>query len=221
MPTEYQCPFCQSAIATEDVNVATDLALCRNCGRSSSFAMVAGQADISLAVLEQPPKGVRVSRNLHGGTKVVYRRVSPMLLFLVPFTAVWSGISMVGIYGSQLTKGEFNLETSLFGLPFLLGTIVLLGIILFCAFGRWELIVQQGEGSVFAGVGSYGWRRRFSYSRTTTVLLRLTNIQVNDVAQRGICVRNDDQDFVFGTLMKEPVKEFMAATILHAIGDLR
>jgi len=221
MPAEYHCPYCRTTIAMEDVNVATDVALCRNCGQVSSFATVAGVADVSLAVLDQPPKGIRVSRNVHGGTKVVYRRVSRALFFLVPFTALWSGVSMVGIYGSQLMEGRFDLGQSLAGLPFLIGTVILVMVILFCAFGRWELIVQQGEGSVFVGLGSLGRRRRFAYDRTTTVRLKLTNIQVNDVRQTGVCVRNDDQEFVFGATMKEEAKQFMAATILHAIDDLR
>ena len=220
-PTEFHCPFCQSAIAAEDVNVATDLALCRACGRTSAFALVAGASNISLDCLDSPPKGIRISRNLQGGTKVVYRRVSPALFFLVPFTAFWSGGSMAVIYGSQIRKGVFDLHQSLAGLPFLLGTVILVSIILFCAFGRWEVIVQQGQGSVFVGLGSFGWRRRFTYDHETTILLRLTSIQVNDVAQRGICVRTDDQEFVFGTLIKEPAKQFMAAAILRAVADLR
>lgn len=220
-PTEYHCPFCQSVIAAEDVNVATDLALCRSCGRTSSFALVAAGSEISLDCLDTPPKGIRTMRNSRGDRKIVYRRVSPVLLFLVPFTAVWSGGSIMGIYGSQFSKGTFDLAQSLFGLPFLLGTIVLLSVIAYCAFGKWQVVLQKGVGTVFVGVGSLGWTRRFEYNHETRVGLRMTSVEVNNVPQRGICVRTGDSEFVFGSLMKEEAKQYVAASILQAVADPR
>ena len=38
METAFRCPMCHAVIPANDVNVATDLALCRACGRTSSFA---------------------------------------------------------------------------------------------------------------------------------------------------------------------------------------
>jgi hypothetical protein len=217
--TEFQCPFCQSAISPDDVNVSTDLALCRNCGKTSSFAEVAGVDGIPADVLEHPPKGIRTMRNSRGDRKIVYRRISPILLFLVPFTAVWSGGSLLGIYGSQFRKGEFDLAQSLFGLPFLFGSLVLFVAIAYLAFGRWEIVLQKGMGSVFAGVGSLGWRRRFEYDRSTRVSLRMTNVEVNDVRQQGICVRTGENEFVFGTLIKEEAKQYIVASIRQSIAD--
>jgi hypothetical protein len=220
LESEYQCPHCSSAIAPEDVNVATDLALCRDCGKTSSFQQVVSMSSVSEETLDHPPRGIHMMRNQHGGRKVVFRRVSPALLFLVPFTAVWAGGSMFGIYGTQIKEGKFDLGQSLFGIPFLIGSIVLVSIILFLAFGRWEMVLDRGTGKVFAGLGKVGWTRRFTYSKATTVGLVWTNVEVNDVRQRGVCIDNDGEKLTFGSTLREEAKEYFAAAIQLAIKEL-
>jgi len=214
--TQYECPHCRQAIALDDVNVATDVALCRSCGRTSAFSALCGAREIASANLDAPPRGIRVGRGFRGQTEIIYHRISPLLLFLVPFPALWSGVSMSGIYGTQLMKGRFDLAQSLFGLPFLLGTIVLLSAIAYMAFGKWVISLDRGQGSVFVGVGGIGWRRRFSYNRTTVVTLRETSIRVNHVRQQGICIQTDgEDDLVFGAVLKEEAKRYIAAAIMR------
>lgn len=220
MQSEFRCPLCQSVIAADDVNVATDLALCRSCGRTSSFSAVSGSSEISLDSVNSPPRWIKAEKDFRGGMTIVYRRISPVLLFFIPFTAFWSGLSMWGIYGTQFRKGEFDLGQSLFGLPFLLGTIVLLIVITFLLFGRWKISLWNGTGSVFVGVGSLGWTRRFTYNRETLVSMRMTDVRVNEVPQKGILVRTNEKDFVFGTMLKEKVKQFIAASIMKAVTEV-
>lgn len=216
---EFRCPFCRSVIAAGDVNVATDLALCRSCGRTSSFALVTGAVDLSPEIMDHPPRGIRVERDFRDGRVLVYRRLSPTLLFLIPFTAVWSGGSMYGIYGTQIRHGAFNLGESLFGLPFLAGTVVLLGVIGFLLAGKWRISLRNGAGTVFVGVGPLGWTRRFAYDRNTVVALSATSMKVNDVPQKGILVRTGERDFVFGAPLAEAAKRFIAAFIMKAASE--
>lgn len=201
-------------IPPDDVNVATDLALCRTCGNTSSFSVVSGSSDISLDVLATPPRGIKIERDFSGATVITYRRLSTALLFLIPFTAFWSGLSMWGIYGGQIKKGEFDLHQSLFGLPFLFGTVVLLSIITFLLVGKLQVTLKNGKGCVFVGVRSLGWNRFFTYNQDTLVSMRMTNVQVNDVSQKGILIRNESTDLVFGTMLKEDAKLFIAAAIM-------
>lgn len=198
----------------DDVNVATDLALCRSCGNTSAFSVVTGSSEISLAALAKPPRCVKIERDFSGATVITYRKLSRVLVFLIPFTAFWSGLSMWGIYGNQFRKGEFDLEQSLFGLPFLLGTVVLLSIITFLFAGKWRITLKKGVGTVFVGVGTLGWTRTFSYNRDTLVSMRMTNVRVNEVSQKGILIRNETADLVFGTMLKEDAKQFITAVIM-------
>ena len=84
-----------------------------------------------------------------------------MALFFIPFTVAWSGVSLGGIYGSQIVHHKFDLMASLFGLPFLVGTIALIGLILMSVAGSVVLSSTDGDTLVvWLGVGSMGWRRR-------------------------------------------------------------
>ena len=121
----YSCSSCGAGIVLADVNVSTDIALCRACGKTMPFSDIApipGAADMDLT---RPPKGVRVEDSPIRGRSIIYRKISPVVFFLIPFTAAWSGFSMTGIYGRQIAKGEFDPASSLLGLPFLIGAIVL------------------------------------------------------------------------------------------------
>jgi hypothetical protein len=220
MPTDYTCPFCGANIPLEDVNVATDIALCRACGRTASFSVVSGAGEISLQGLDEPPHCLRVERGFNDETTITYRRLSPVLLFMIPFTAIWSGGSMYGIYGTQIRKSQFDLQQSLFGIPFVIGTVVLLSIIAYLLCGKWIIKLDRGQGSVFVGVGPIGWTRRFSYSQTSIVSLTLTSVSVNHQQRKGILIRTDKTDFVFGALLKDDAKQFIAATIMQQVTQL-
>jgi hypothetical protein len=99
-----------------------------------------------------------------------------------------------------------------------LGTIVLLSVIAFLFFGKWVITLFQGEGTVFVGVGRWGWTRRFSYNQNSLVSLQMSNMRTNDVPQKAILVRTDGTDFLFGAMLKQDAKQFIAAVILKHIG---
>lgn len=217
---EFLCPFCHSKIPTDDVNVAKDLALCRACGRTTAFSIVSGAEEIALDSLDEPPRCVRVEKGFNDEMTVIYHRLSPVLFFLIPFTAIWSGGSMSAIIGTQIKKGTFSVEESLFALPFAIGTVVLLSVIAYLMFGKWVVSLSRGQGSVFVGVGPLGSTRRFSYDKTTLVSMCMTNMSVNNRPQKGILVRTNEKDFVFGAFIKDDAKRFIAAAILQQVGRL-
>jgi hypothetical protein len=220
--SEYLCPSCHAAIPLDDVNVAKDVALCRACGRSTAFSLISGASEVSLEALRDQPRSVKAERGVNNELTIVYRRLSPALLFLVPFTAFWSGMSMCGIYGTQIWNGKFDLAKSLFGIPFLIGTIILVTVILFLLFGKWVITLDRGEGTVFTGVRRLGWTRRFSYNRDTAVSMTYaTGVSTNGQRQPGILVRTDGQDFIFGALLATNAKQFIAALIAKEVAETR
>ena len=217
MNNTYHCQSCAAPIPLEDINVATDIALCRRCGATSSFASIRTLSDASALLSKPPPKGVKVERDMMGyGSIITYRRIPiGLLLFVIPFTAGWSGFSMIGIYGSQIAKGEFNLLQSLFGIPFLFGTIALVSIILFGLFGKWTIRLNRGDGTVFVGVGMLGWKRKFTYTTFSTV--RLEDSAITDDRQRTqvIAIKTDNTEFSFGSSLKKDVQKFITATLMR------
>ncbi len=157
---KFTCPNCRQPLLPENINVQTDLALCKACGQVSQLSKLV-DADFDPAVLDHPPPGAwyqeSMSECIFGATTR-----SPMAFFLVPFMCVWSGGSLGGIYGTQLVHGKFNLMISLFGIPFLIGTLMFGSIALMSVCGKLEVRIREGLGTVFIGVGRLGWTRRFN-----------------------------------------------------------
>ena len=198
----------------DDINVSTDIALCRKCGKTCSFSMIRTLPNASTLLSKPPPKGVKVEQDMMGnGTTITYRRIPGVVLFLIPFMVAWSGLSMGGLYWTQIRSGTFDLERSLFGIPFLIGTIVIISFILFGLFGKWTVHLNRGQGTVFAGVEKLGWKRKFTYNRNS--LITIKTIVGSEGSHEVISVTTDNTDFSFGAIIKDDAKAFIAATLLR------
>lgn len=164
-----RCPKCDNEFPEQDVNASANVAYCRTCGEGFALAELlgAGTADDPDAKvnLYEPPPGAWFEE-FGDGFELGASTRSCMALFLVPFTLVWSGGSLGGIYGSQIAKGQFDLVMSLFGIPFFIGSIFLIGFTLMTVCGKIVVTVRNNEdGVVFIGVGPLGYRKRFNWSR--------------------------------------------------------
>jgi hypothetical protein len=217
MPPGYHCPHCHAQIDLADTNIATDLALCRACGRPAPFSIIVAQNELATVNLSAPPQGLRVESNLIEGITLTYRKTPPVVFLLIPFTALWSGFSMWGIYGRQIAQEKFDLGTSLFGLPFLAGTIFLVSLIFFMLFGCWRIRVGRGYCRAFVGIGPLGRRREISLAPGTEVRLDMSSLKRNHVAQREIVVASGDDRIKFGAMLPDPARVFIAATLQRAI----
>lgn len=79
---------------------------------------------------------------------------------------------MWGIYGTQISSGQFDLIKPLFGLPFLIGTVVLVSIIAFLLFGKWVVDINDDGGNVFVGIGNLGRKRSFICNLESVIMLK-------------------------------------------------
>jgi hypothetical protein len=165
-------------IATEDLAPAQGLAVCRFCEKP--FPLAASQAAVPYerrpSVPElAPPKGVSLVETMDGFHLSISTR-SWVAVFLVPFTLVWSGGSLGGIYGTQIAKGEFGLTQSLFGLPFLIGSVFLIGLTVMAVAGR--LIVELAGGRLRLRAGALGVYRTKSADWRDVRGCRLTEVSL-------------------------------------------
>jgi hypothetical protein len=219
MSSPHQCPYCRAAIALDDVNVANDIALCRGCGKTMPFSSIAGIPGVENVDLGKPPKGVRFDPGTLHGKTVYFKKISPMVFFLIPFTAVWSGVSMVGIYGSQIQKGEFDPGASLFGLPFLIGTFVLVSSIAFLLFGRWRFSFNQGVLEVAMELGPLSWKRRIACDKGARVSIRQSSWKKNNQVQYHIQVDSGGDTLKCASTLPEEPKTFIAEAIRRMIAS--
>ena len=151
----YRCPKCGEVIRIEDLEAVED------DGRNDA-ALLSAPPPAHLAVKTD-------NDDIWPVTTIRFKRISPLALFFIPFTCIWSGGSLTGIYGSQFMQHSFDLQRSLFGIPFLIGTAVLLSASLFMLFGKRVLTLSHGRGTYFTGVGFIGWTKRFAYGYRTKV----------------------------------------------------
>jgi hypothetical protein len=162
------CPSCRRELPAENLNIATDLGKCTACGEVFQISSVAGQRPFEPESLRNPPSGTWFRQHSRGFVLGASTR-SPFALFIIPFGLVWSGGSLGGIYGTQLVQGQFNPFMSLFGIPFLIGSVMLWATALMSVAGRVELRVEADSGVHFVGIGPIGIRKRFRWSEITGI----------------------------------------------------
>jgi hypothetical protein len=166
------CPKCHSEIDNSHINIQTDVAQCINCNHifriSKSITPNLEDAQDNLFDINTPPKGAWVKKEMD---KIIIGATtrSPIAFFLVPFMIVWSGGSIGGIYGTQIAQGEFNLVMSLFGIPFLLGSILFWSIALLAIWGKVELTLDRTGGTIFTGIGNLGLRNKFKWDEISGI----------------------------------------------------
>ena len=145
----------------------TDVAKCQNCDHLFKISENLNVTNDTFD-LDQPPKGAWV-KNDENRLEIGATTRSPIAFFLVPFMMVWSGGSIGGIYGTQLAKGEFDLMMSLFGIPFLLGSVFFWSLALMAIWGKVELTLDNHGGRIFTGLGVIGRSKRFTWAEVTTI----------------------------------------------------
>lgn len=223
------CPTCRARIATDDINVSTDVALCRACGNTfhpsealatsspilssllSSIVPPSGPVD-----LNSPPSGAWYTPEADGFTAGASTR-SWSALFLVPFTCVWAGGSMFGIYGTQILKGHFNLPMSLFGLPFLIGSCFLVSFCAMMTIGKVTVSVRGDRVAVFTGVGPFGITRTGSLSEFKKVSEDLGFVTMNTNRTSRVIRLEGSRSMAFGSMLSNDRRHFIAGALKTAL----
>ena len=177
---EFHCPDCGLPIQAADLAPAQGVAVCRFCEKP--FPLEACQAAVPFAdrhvvPVMTPPKGVDLVETMDGFRLTLSTR-SCIAIFLVPFTLVWAGGSLGGIYGMQIKQGKFDLMMSLFGLPFLVGSFFLIALTVMSVCGR--TIVELAGGKFSIRTGALGVYRTQSAPWSEVRSCRLT-----EATQRG------------------------------------
>lgn len=173
-----KCPKCGTSIVAENLNVQTDVGLCQKC---KHVFKISEQIDAHIDEdfnIYNTPDGTWI-KNDFSGTILGASTRSPIAIFMVPFMLVWSGGSLGGIYGTQILKGEFDALLSLFGIPFLIGSIVLGSFTLMFLTGKVELTLDNQGGKVFTGIGKLGWTRSFLWTDIDSIKESSSSLKEN------------------------------------------
>ena len=213
---EILCPSCRSRIPADDLNVSTDIALCRACDKPFRISEAVGSAPADPQLLATPPSGAWFDP-LPDGFRAGASTRSWMALFIVPFTCVWSGGSLFGIYGTQIVHGRFNVGMSLFGLPFLLGSMFLISWCLMSVAGSVRITRHGDQLSIFTGVGPIGWTRQFAWSDFKSVR-ELSQWNTNNWNRQGqFIVLEGKRRVTFGSMLSTGQRYFLVNALRSAL----
>jgi hypothetical protein len=214
-----RCPECRNEITPNDFNVATDRAFCRACNRDHRYSELAATIwpDDDFDP-NAPPPHVQVLDDGFQQT-LVYKRISRMVLFFIPFTALWGGGSVGFLYVHPLLKGKpIDPGQALFGIPFLLGTIGLLSAIVYMLLGKLTIRLNGSDSWVFNGVGPIGRRKPFDATNVESVRMVDSGTRVNNQEMPCIELQFRERGAVrFGALMTPESKQYVASYLARQL----
>ena len=183
----------------------------RACNKSSFYSNLVDAASPKVD-LNSPPSGTSFEQ-LPDGFRITATTRSPMSLVLVPFTCVWAGTSMYFLYGRQIAEGHLNPFTSLFGLPFLLGSCWLIAMCAQLIAGKVVVTRSLDRLSVFTGVGALGWTRNLRWSDFRTVREDFVGNQFNWNRGGRAIVMEGSRRVIFGSFLNDDRRYFVVSAI--------
>lgn len=224
-----KCPNCDIYLPARQMNVEADVAVCRECDEAFKISTLLGTEPVTIRNagwvtdapdsfdIHQPPSGASYENN-GMGWRIKSTTRNAAAFFLVPFMCVWSGFSLGGIYGTQIANGKFELMQSLFGIPFVLGTLLFGSFALLSVAGR--TVIRSDEmdhdaGSIFLGVGPIGWTTRFRWSDVLRIEEGYASGNNGNNSKQLTLVR-DQGDIHFGSMLSEQRRRY----VLHALRQL-
>lgn len=232
------CPHCKQVIPSEDVNVANDIAFCRNCNLSCRLsALTSGAAADENVDVSRPPSGSWFRREVDGLVIGATNRSIGQAFAMLFFCLFWNGIVSVfvcfattstlrhlgvplpgwfpALKGSVMPVG-MTVFLWLFLTPFILIGLGLLATFLSCLAGRTELRVNAGQGVLFNGIGPLGFRKRFSTSEVTDVRIedkRWSNSNGTSGRTKQIVIETNGNPINFGSMLTDERRRFVAGAV--------
>jgi hypothetical protein len=237
--------MCKHAIPGDDVNVAKDIAFCRRCNQVHSFSGLVMIAEQESGVdLSQPPDGAWSYGDGRNSVIGATHRSLGAALGALAISLFWNGIVSIFVAlavsatlqhmgialphwfpSPRMNGGEMGVGMTiflwLFLTPFIAIGLAMIGAFFSALAGRTQVRIGQGEGVVFTGIGSVGYRRRFNPSEVREVRIHDDSWRDSDGDRRRkthiIIEANDGKLIKFGSTLREDRMRFVAAAIRAAL----
>ncbi|MFM1770257.1 MAG: hypothetical protein RJA22_2786 [Verrucomicrobiota bacterium] len=234
------CPKCRRAIPAEDLNVATDVAVCRPCDAIHRLSALLEEGELTAVDVSRPPKGTWFRRQgltvVAGGSLRSVTGVVGLLFFCL----FWNGIvsvfvtmaaaSTLRLMGAPLpawfpeakmdTGGMgwgFTLFLWAFLTPFIAIGLAVAGGVVMSLGGRTEVTLQGGDSSVFTGVGPLGRRRRFDAREVQSIRIVDETWRTSKGGTRqtreGVIQLRDGTKVKFGSGLREERLDFVVGAL--------
>jgi hypothetical protein len=240
MPTP-TCPKCRRVIPSDDINVAKDVAYCRDCNVSYPLSDLTSSDDVSANVdLNRPPKGAWYVSNGGGMVIGATNRNLGMAFGTLFFTLFWNGI--VSVFVSIVISGTLhNLHVSLpawfpapkmnggdmtwgmtlfmwlFLTPFIAIGLFMASLCLSSLFGCTEVKIENTRGTIFTGVGPLGWKRKFDASQVRDVRINQSFNRNGQQTSVLLIELRDGKQMKLGSLLSNERRQFFLGALRRTL----
>lgn len=229
----------------DDINVASDVAYCRECHRAYKLSELVHASELTTDVdFHRPPAGAWHSSDGRGTIVGATHRSLGGALGLLAISLFWNGIVSVFVLlalagtlkhlhvtlpdwfpapdmnGSSMGVG-MTIFLWIFLTPFILVGLAMIGGFLSCLAGRTEVRMQGAEGVVVTGIGPLIYRRRFDTSTIKDV--RIDDQQWRDSdgdRQRKSTIvieMRSGKQIKLGSMLTAERRKFVAAAVRRAM----
>jgi len=238
------CPKCKRVIPDADINVASDVAFCRACNVAHKLSSLVHGLQLDDIDLGHPPSGAWHRGSGIGAVIGATHRSVGMAIGALAVSLFWNGIiSVFVLVALSATLQHLHVPTPdwfpapkmngdamsvgmtifmwIFLTPFIVVGSIMIGAFLSAIAGRTEVEIRQSEGTLFVGIGSLGWRRRFNSETVKDVRIEDRNWRDNDGdrrSKRQIVIETEDgKEIKFGSMLREDRMKFVAAAVRKAV----
>ena len=240
MPTPV-CSKCRRTLSPDDINVANDVASCRECNLTYRLSELAEDNEITATLdLQHPPAGAWFTSDGGGAVIGATNRSLGTAAGLLFFALFWNGI--VSVFVCLALSGTLHVlnvplpewfpapkmndaEMSagmviflwLFLTPFITVGVTVAASCLNCLFGRTEVRVSGTQGSVFTGIGPLGWRRHFDASQVKSVQLDETRSSKGQRTDYILMQLRVGKQIKFGSQLSGERRQFFLGAMRRAL----
>jgi hypothetical protein len=234
------CPRCKGMIPSEDINVAKDIAYCRNCNLAQSLSALTSGAVVDDDVdLNQAPAGAWFRRDPDGMTVGATNRSLGGAFGLLFFSLFWNGIVSIFVLlalsatlhqlgiaipswfpafaaKSNSQPWGFIIFLWLFLTPFIAIGLLVFGCFLNCLAGRAEVRIQNGHADLISGIGPFGFHKRFEVADVRNVRIEEQPWRERSGNTRPsirIIIETTSQTLQFGSMFTYERRKFVAAAL--------
>ena len=235
-----KCSRCQRVLPPEDINVAKDVAYCRQCHHLTRLSSLvdpeAGEVETDP---NRPPHGAWCLSGPQELRLGATHRSLPAAAGAFAFGAFWNGIVSIfvlvalqstllhmgwslpewfpapDIQGERMGVG-MTLFLWIFLLPFIGVGLGMAVAFLMTLFGKTEIRMGARSVSIFSGVGLLGWHRRFLPQDVTSVRL-VDNTRRDHGGEGGnlvvVILTRSGRQYRFGSTLREDRLRFIAGVL--------
>ena len=199
------------AIAENDFNESTDIAFCRRCDETYSFASLKEIAKVAPDTYGQFK--LKYCSNDGFGKWMTIGFPKSILKILIPIACILGSIAMWAVYMQLVIDGTLSKDT----LILIVVTVVLLLIIYTFAFGKWQIRIDHSSLQLKTGAFPFCIRKEIQLHKITAIKLGKGYYPRSDKTYRYIAVEPLPNSYEFGTNIKHDLQPLVLKWLFENI----